>query len=264
MVEGSRTGTRFGAYRLDALIAVSSRARRTVIALAGSVVLIAGLAGCGDDEPSDPGNQRSVTVVGNGEVEGTPDTLRVNLGVETTGSDVSTAINAANQQIAAITEAVVNAGVPRENIQTQQVTLSPDYSNPLPGGSSEISGYRATNSLRVDITDLTKASNVLEVAVEAGGNATRISNVAFVIDDDSDLVVNAREQAFKDARDRANQYAGLSGDELGKVLTIDETSSGQQVQVSEQQRSTMDSSAVPLEPGQQTVSFAVTVKWQLK
>jgi uncharacterized protein YggE len=34
------------------------------------------------------------------------------------------------------------------------------------------------------------------------------------------------------------------------------------VQVGE--RSAMDSSAVPLEPGQQTVSFSVTVKWQLK
>ncbi|ORM28689.1 SIMPL domain-containing protein [Williamsia sp. 1135] len=239
-----------------------SRARRAAVALAGSVVLITGLVACGDDEPSDPGNQRSVTVVGNGQVEGAPDTLRADLGVETTGDDVSTAVNAANQQISAITEAVVNAGVPRENIQTQQVTLSPDYSDPVPGGSSQISGYRATNSLRVDITDLTKASNVLEVAVEAGGNSTRISNVSFVIDDDSDLVVNAREQAFNDARDRADQYARLSGDELGKVLTIDETSSGQQVQAGE--RSTMDSSAVPLEPGQQTVSFSVTVKWQLK
>lgn len=239
-----------------------SRGRRAAVALVGSVVVIAGLVACGDGEPSDPGNQRSVTVVGNGQVEGAPDTLRADLGVETTGDDVSTAVNAANQQIAAITEAAVNAGVPRENIQTQQVTLSPDYSNPVPGGSSQISGYRATNSLRVDITDLTKASNVLEVAVEAGGNSTRISNVSFVIDDDSDLVVNAREKAFKDARDRADQYAGLSGDELGKVLTIDETSSGQQVQVGE--RSAMDSSAVPLEPGQQTVSFSVTVKWQLK
>ncbi|WP_207843357.1 SIMPL domain-containing protein [Williamsia soli] len=239
-----------------------SRARRATVVFAGSVVLVTGLVACGDDEPSDPGNQRSVTVVGNGQVEGAPDTLRADLGVETAGDDVSTAVNAANQEIAAITEAVVNAGVPRENIQTQQVTLSPDYSNPVPGGSSQISGYRATNSLRVDITDLTKASNVLEVAVEAGGNSTRISNVSFVIDDDSDLVVNAREKAFSDARDRADQYARLSGDELGKVLTIDETSSGQQVQAGE--RTAMESSAVPLEPGQQTVSFSVTVKWQLK
>jgi uncharacterized protein YggE len=101
------------------------------------------------------------------------------------------------------------------------------------------------------------------VAVEAGGDATRISGVSFVIDDDSDLVTDARKEAFNDARDRANQYAGLSGDELGKVLTIDETMSGQQVSVSESQRTSLDSS-VPLEPGQQTVSFTVTVKWQLK
>lgn len=245
-------------------MSLGRRQRTAVAAALGSIVLAVGLVACGDDEPSDPGNQRSVTVVGKGEVKGAPDTLRADLGVETTGSDVSTAINAANAQIAALTQAVVDAGVAREDIQTQQVTLTPDYSSPLPGGSSQISGYRASNSLRVDITDLTKASDVLKAAVDAGGDATRISNVSFVIDDDSELVTNAREQAFNDACDRAKQYAGLSGDELGKVLTIDETTSGQQVPVNEQQRSTLDSSSVPLEPGQQTVSFSVTVKWQLK
>lgn len=237
--------------------------RKRTAAAVGSVVLALALAACGDDEPSDPVDQRSVTVVGKGEVKGVPDTLRADLGVETTGPDVSSAIDAANAQIAALTQAVVDAGVPRENIQTQQVTLTPDYSNPAPGGSSQISGYRATNSLRVDITDLTKASDVLKAAVDAGGDATRIRNVSFVIDDDSQLVTDARAQAFNDARDRAKQYAGLSGDELGKVLTIDETVTGQQVSVSTPQRSPLESS-VPLEPGQQTVSFSVTVKWQLK
>lgn len=244
-------------------LSLGGRKRVALTAVIGSVVLALGLVACGDDEPSDPENERSVTVVGKGEVKGAPDTLRADLGVETTGADVSSAIDSANAQIAAVTKAVVDAGVPRENVQTQQVTLAPDYSNPAPGGSRQISNYRATNSLRVDITDLSKASDVLKVAVDAGGDATRISNVSFVIDDDSELVTNAREQAFNDARDRAKQYSRLSDDDLGKVLTIDETSSGQEAPASGQQRATLDSS-VPLEPGQQTVSFSVTVKWQLK
>lgn len=237
---------------------------RIACALTSSALVLAVAVGCGSDEPSDPGNQRSVTVVGNGEVKGAPDTLRADLGVEATGDDVSGAINAANASIQALTDAVVDAGVPREDVQTQQVTLTPDYSTPSPGGSSAITGYRATNSLRVEIHDLARASDVLTAAVNAGGDATRISNVSFVIDDDSELVTNAREQAFNDARERAQQYAGLSGDELGKVLTIDETTSGQEVSASDQMRSAMVDTAVPLEPGQQTVSFTVTVKWQLK
>ncbi|PVY31504.1 hypothetical protein C7458_103321 [Williamsia muralis] len=48
------------------------------------------------------------------------------------------------------------------------------------------------------------------------------------------------------------------------MLTIDETTSGQEVSASDQMRSAMVDTAVPLEPGQQTVSFKVTVKWQLK
>jgi uncharacterized protein YggE len=197
-------------------------------------------------------------------VKGAPDTLRADLGVEAAGDDVSTAINSANASIRAVTDAVVNAGVPREDVQTQQVTLSPDYSNPAPGGSSSITGYRATNSLKIEIHDLAKASDVLTAAVDAGGDATRINSVSFVIDDDSDLVTDAREKAFNDARERAQQYAGLSGDELGKVLTIDESTSGQEAPASDQMRSALVDSRVPLEPGQQTVGFTVTVKWQLK
>jgi uncharacterized protein YggE len=243
---------------------ISRRGGRAATVVAACVLLLGGATACGDDEPSDPGNQRSVTVIGSGEVEGAPDTLRADLGVEATGDDVSSAIDSANAAIRAVTDAVVNAGVAREDIQTQQVTLSPDYSNPAPGGSSTITGYRATNSLRIDMRDLSKASDVLKVAVEAGGNATRISNVSFVIDDDSELVTDAREQAFNDARSRAQQYARLSGDELGKVLTIDETTTGQHVSASDQLRSEMVDSSVPLEPGQQTVNFTVTVKWQLE
>jgi uncharacterized protein YggE len=88
--------------------------------------------------------------------------------------------------------------------------------------------------------------------------------VSFVIDDDSDLVTDAREKAFNDARERAQQYAGLSGDELGKVLTIDESTSGQEAPASDQMRSALVDSRVPLEPGQQTVGLTVTVNWQLK
>uniref|UniRef100_UPI0038B2D1ED SIMPL domain-containing protein n=2 Tax=Bacillati TaxID=1783272 RepID=UPI0038B2D1ED len=66
--------------------------------------------------------------------------------------------------------------------------------------------------------------------IAAGGNAARLGNVAFAIDDDSQLLADARTRAFEDAKNRAEQYADLSGTSLENVVTITEahdTSGGQ-------------------------------------
>ena len=234
---------------------------RAAAAVVGVVALLF-LTACGDGggSGSDP---RTVTVNGSGEVTGVPDTLRADIGVEATGPDVSSALNESSSQVRKVTDAVVEAGVERNDIQTQQVNLSPRYTNPAPGTSGEITGYQATNTIRVTIRDIGTASDVLAAAATAGGDNTRISNVAFAIDDDSELMKQAREAAFDDARARAEQYASLAGDSLGKVQTITESTSGQQQPTSVQRDSAVAAAPVPIEPGEQTLTFSVTVTYAL-
>jgi uncharacterized protein YggE len=220
------------------------------------------LAACGSDGAVD--QQRSVTVVGTGQVSGAPDTLRADIGVEATAGDVTTALNETSEKVRAVTDAVVDAGVERKDVATQQVSVTPQYSSPAPGGSSQISGYMATNSIRVTIRDISKASTVLSAAATAGGDNTRISNVSFPIDDDSQLLKEAREAAFDDARGRAEQYASLADDSLGKVLTIKETTSGQEQPASPGTfERDVAASPVPIEPGEQELTFTVTVTFGL-
>ncbi|AZZ81256.1 hypothetical protein BJF87_09620 [Gordonia sp. CNJ-863] len=220
------------------------------------------LAACGSDGAVD--QQRSVTVVGTGQVSGAPDTLRADIGVEATAGDVTTALNETSEKVRAVTDSVVDAGVERKDVATQQVSVTPQYSSPAPGGSSQISGYMATNSIRVTIRDISKASTVLSAAATAGGDNTRISNVSFTIDDDSQLLKEAREAAFDDARGRAEQYASLADDSLGKVLTIKETTSGQEQPASPGTfERDVAASPVPIEPGEQELTFTVTVTFGL-
>ncbi|WAC56440.1 SIMPL domain-containing protein [Gordonia sp. SL306] len=232
-----------------------------VVAVAAVVVAVLGVSACGSDDNGD--KPRTVTVVGSGKVTGTPDTLRADIGVEATAADVSSALNEASAKVKQVTDAVVAAGVERKDIQTQQVNLSPQYSSPVPGGTSGISGYQATNTVRVTIRDIGKASDVLAAAATAGGNNTRISNVSFAIDDDSDLMKKAREAAFDDARSRADQYAQLAGDSLGKVQTISESTSGQDQPTPLQRDSSVGGTRVPVEPGEQTLTFNVNVTYAL-
>jgi uncharacterized protein len=233
--------------------------RYSLVLLAGMAV--AALSSCDSRSTPPPAgdNPREVTVVGSGEVEGTPDTLTSSVAVTFTAPDVTTAMNQTNERAQAVIDALVGTGIDRKDISTTQVSLQPQYG---PNGTATIVGYQASNGLNVRIRQMDSASGVLALIVSTGGDATRINSVSFAIDDDSQLVKDARARAFNDAKDRAQQYAQLSGLKLGRVISISEVSGGATPPTPTPMPRAM-AADVPLQPGQQTVSFSVTVVWEL-
>lgn len=209
------------------------------------------------------GYPRQVTVIGSGEVRGVPDTLTTDAGIESVATDVSTAMNQTSERQKAVIDALVDAGVDRKGISTTTVSLQPQYGAPDSTGNATITGYRASNMIRVKV-ERESASQVLAVIVRTGGDATRINGVSYSIDDDSQLVRDARERAFNDAKQRAEQYARLSGLTLGRVISIAEGQGSSPLPTTPLPvpRSAM-AAPVPVEPGQQTVSFSVTAVWEL-
>ncbi|WP_069160743.1 SIMPL domain-containing protein [Nocardia altamirensis] len=226
-----------------------------VAVLAGAAVLV---SGCGS---ADSGPQRDVTVVGTGQVRGAPDILNGDIGVEVTADNVSAAIARANEKAKAMTDAMVGAGAVREDVRTTDVSIQPQYAGG-PNGGNTVVGYRATNSVRVVVRDLSKASGVLDSAIAAGGNETRLRSVSFAIDDNSKLLADARARAFADAKARAEQYAVLAGVKLTDVLTISEASTRDDSPKTAA-RDAGSAASLPLEPGTQTVTFTVKVTWGL-
>jgi uncharacterized protein YggE len=238
---------------------VSQRAK-TPIRLVLALGLAAAASACDSYYPEGIGDHpREVSVVGSGHVEGVPDTLTADVGIEFTAPDVTAAMDQTNDRQQAVINAVAGAGVDRKDISTTDVSLQPQYDDA--GGT--ITGYRAANSIRVKIHPAGNASRLLSVIVGTGGDATRINSVSYSIADDSQLVKDARAHAFQDAKDRAAQYAQLSGLKLGKILSVSEASGGASPTGVPAPRSGMQAS-VPLEPGQQTVSFSVTAVWELR
>jgi uncharacterized protein YggE len=232
------------------------------IVLAAAGLTAAGLTAC--DASSGPTvepktDTRQVTVVGAGQVQGTPDTLTANVSMEFVAPDVTTALNQTSERQQAVVDALVNAGVDRKDISTTQVSLQPQFA--AGDNTTTPTGYRASNSIDVKIRKLGSASQALALIVSTGGDATRINSVNYSIEDDSQLVKDARARAFNDARVRAQQYAQLSGLKLGKVISISESVGATPPSPLPAQRAMAE--AVPLEPGQQTVGFSVSVIWEL-
>lgn len=234
------------------------RVGRRLTLAAALTALVLMIAACGSDGAD---STRTVTVTGTAEVTGTPDTLRAEIGVESSADDVTAALNAANAKIAAITDAVTAQGVERSDIATAQVSIRARDTDPAPGTASTVGGYTASNTLRITMRDLDSASAILAKAVDAGGDDTRLRGVSFAIDDDSELVVAARDAAFANAKASAQQYADLAGDSLGSVQSIDESTEGQSGP--SVMRADSLASPVPLEPGEQTLTFTVKVTYSL-
>src|SRR6516162_7243852 len=230
------------------------------IALAAAGLAVAALSACDTHNSAQATpNPRQVTVVGSGHVQGVPDTLTADIGIEFSAPDVTGAMNQTNDRQQAVINALAGAGMDRKDISTTTVTLQPQYSGAEP---PSITGYRATNAIQVKIHPTDAASRMLALIVSTGGDATRITSVSYSIADDSQLVKDARARAFNDAKGRADQYAQLSGMRLGRVLSISEASGNAPVGGGPP-AAPRSTAAVPLEPGQQTVSFSVTAVWEL-
>jgi uncharacterized protein YggE len=232
--------------------------------LAATGLAALGLSACdssvGPTGTPDKGT-RQVTVVGAGQVKGTPDTLSVNASIEFVAPDVSGAMNQTSERLQAVIDALVGSGIDRKDISTTQVSLQPQFAG---GDNTAIIGYRASNSIDVKIRKLEAASQTLSLIVSTGGEATRINTVNYSIEDDSQLVKDARARAFNDAKDRAQQYAQLSALKLGKVMSITESGGATPpAPPMPYSRGGAEMAAVPVEPGQQTVGFSVTVIFEL-
>jgi uncharacterized protein YggE len=245
------------------LIAARAKMPTCFVLLAAAVLAAAALSGC--DSSSGPtasadNETRQVTVVGAGEVQGTPDTLTVNASIEFVAPDVTGAMNQTSDRHRSVIDALVGSGIDRKDISTTQVSLQPQFAG---GDSTAIIGYRASNSIDVKIRKLDSASQTLSLVVSTGGDATRINSVNYSIEDDSQLVKDARARAFNDAKDRAQQYAQLSGLDLGKVMSITESGGATPPTPMPYSRGGAEMAAVPVEPGQQTVGFSVTVIFEL-
>lgn len=242
-----------------------SRAAKTrILARLGAGAAIAAtlltVSGCDSqktgDQSAPAGVSRQVTVTGKGQVQGVPDTLTINASTNGTAADATGAINTSGDAMRRVLDALNARGVAGSDVVTTNVTLSPQYG---PDGTQVI-GYQAGNAIQVTVRDITTASNILDLITSTGGNALRISSVNYSIDDDSQLVRDARTRAFSDAKDRAQQFADLSGMSLGRIVSISETSEGSVPTPTPAPRMM---AAMPTEPGQQTVGFTVTVVWEV-
>ena len=109
------------------------------------------------------------------------------------------------------------------------------------------------------------AGTVIEAVVNAGGNDVQLGGVIPVVLDSAGAAEDARAAAVANAKSKAMSYAKLLGVTLGKVITLEETSSPVYSTPFAMKASALASDAAPLEVdlGEQDVTVSISVKWEL-
>jgi uncharacterized protein YggE len=200
-----------------------------------------------------------ITVTGTGTVDGTPDTLILQLSVTQTRSNVSDALAAASNTVSSIDLALTGRGVASADLQTSGASVQPNY--PYNSGNSRVDGYTAIESLTATLRHLPDAGSDITAAVAAGGDATSVDGVSLDIQNNSSLMSSARSAAFADAQTKAQQYASAAHETLGKAIQVTETvnSSSPVPMGGAAAGASTSNPAVPINAGTSQVSVMVTV-----
>ncbi|MGR8980762.1 MAG: SIMPL domain-containing protein [Gammaproteobacteria bacterium] len=229
------------------------------------ILLALTLAGIGNPAPSfgdDNGHQppRSINVTGTGRIFVVPDKADLILSVEIRAKNAESARNQAAASMSAIIKALKTLDVADKDIQTRHVSLYPLYEADK---RNKISGYQLTNQLTVVIRNIQNVSKVIDSAINAGGDSTRIQGINFAVDKPESALEKAREKAFADARSKARQYAELADVKLGSAIHISEGAVSPPVPVPYAEMSAMKLAGAPLptpvQAGEQEVTVTVDI-----
>jgi len=200
-----------------------------------------------------------VNVSGEGRVMATPDIAETTAGVT---SEAKTSREAAEQNaraMAAVVEAARAAGIAERDIRTARYLIEPVYRSASRNAQPQITGYRATNLVRLRIRDISAIGDVFDKVTAAG--ATNISGLQFSLSEIQRLTDEARAAAFADARRKAALYARAAGAQLGRAVLIGEGELRTPRPMA--MRAASPEAATPVMPGEEAVTVHVTVSFEL-
>jgi uncharacterized protein YggE len=172
----------------------------------------AGQVGCGT-------GTAQLTLQGTGTATGRPNLVTATLQVDESGATAQQALAADDARTASVDSVLGRDGVSARDVQTTDLTLSPQYHYPS-GGPPELVGYSVAQTLTVRIHDLASAGTVLDAAVTAGGSALSVSSVTFTGQDPTVLQDQARAAAVKNAVTHAQAMARAAGDHLARLCSV--------------------------------------------
>ncbi len=203
-------------------------------------------------------------VTAEGKTTRVPDIATIRSGVVSQGLTAAAALSDNAARMARVLAAVKRAGVQPRDVQTANVSLSPQYRY-ADGKAPEIIGYQASNTVAIRFRDIARSGAILDALVGEGAN--QIDGPTLSIDHPDTALDEARVDAVKRARARAELYARAAGLNVARIVSISE--GGQNEGGGPQPRlyamsARADAAPTQIAAGETDVTVTVSVRFLLK
>ncbi len=207
-----------------------------------------------------------LNVNGDAKLSADPEKIEVSLGVET----IALTAKESQQDNADVMNAVKNSlksiGIASKDIKTTQYSLDVVQHWDEDNREYEIDGYRTTHIIKIESTDINKAGDIIDKAVQSGAN--KVSGVVFSLTDAK--IKELRLQALKDAGVNAKEKADAIASSLGiTIKRVYQASEGYayyqpyDVQKSYEMAVAGTSTPTEISPGQIEISASISVSYEL-
>ncbi len=211
--------------------------------------------------PNPPPPHVAATAVGEARV--TPDRAMLHVAVESQGESAAAAAAANAAKQTKVIDAVKATGVAQAQIRTSGYNVHPEYTHDGKR-APRVTGYRATNTVQVEIRTIADVGKVIDAALGAG--ATNIGSLQLYPSNTEAARREAVQQAVAKARTEAETGATAAGGSLGTLLelTIDPIGLPQplgRVMMAGAASVNM-ATPTPIETGESVVTAVVRVRWQ--
>jgi uncharacterized protein YggE len=162
--------------------------------------------------------QSFVSVAGEGIIKVVPDQVTIRMSVENLGDDPIALKTLNDRAVEGVIQYIKNNGVEAKDVQTQYVTLNKRYDY-----NAKTYSFQATQTITVLLRDLKKYDVLISGLMQRGIN--RIDGISFGSSKSDELQSQARKKAISNAKMKAEEYAIVLNQKIGKAIQINEQGS---------------------------------------
>ena len=199
----------------------------------------------------------SVEVVGEATVHVIPDQVTVHIRVENTGTNAKEVKLKNDRIVGEVLQFVKGIGVAEKYVRTEYIRLSKNYEY-----QTKTYNYQANQSISIKLVDLREYERLMNGLLDTGIN--RIDGILFSSSQLELLQSQARKNAVENAKLKAQEYASVLGQSIGKAIYISEFQKTISPNSMLRNAITMDAEAQQtLAPGEMQVSVRVNVSFEL-
>ena len=205
----------------------------------------------------------AIAVSAVGESRITPDRAMLHIAVESQGETAAAAAATNAAQQTKVIDAVKAAGVAAAQIRTAGYNVFPEYAQGA-GRAPRVTGYRANNTVQVEIRTLADVGKIIDASLAAG--ATNIGGIGLFASNTDAARREALQQAVAKARAEAEAAAAAAGGSLGPLIELStvpfDTPRPVMRQMGDMVAMQAGVASTPIETGETIIQAVVQVRWQ--